>query len=94
MPRGRGPGMACEGKARMGRAVGDIAGSRREDLLVADFAGENNALYMSRGARGFVERSGPAGIGGPSISRLGWGTSLHDFDLDGRLAAFALNGHV
>ena len=94
LQRGVSHDMNGKEQAGMGIAVGDIDGDRREDLLVTNFSGENNALYMSRGARGFVERSGPAGIGGPSIARLGWGTALADFDLDGRLDGFVLNGHV
>ncbi|MBM3991929.1 MAG: CRTAC1 family protein [Planctomycetes bacterium] len=94
LQRGVSHDMNGKEQAGMGIAVGDLNGDGRADLLVTNFSGENNALYLSRGARGFVERSGPAGIGGPSLTRLGWGTGLHDFDLDGRLDAFALNGHV
>jgi len=81
-------------QAGMGVAVGDVNGDGRDDLFVTNFSGENNVLYLSKGARAFVERSGPAGLGGPSITRLGWGTALIDVDLDGDLDAFVLNGHV
>ncbi len=81
-------------QAGMGIAVGDVNGDGREDLLVTNFSGENNALYLSKGATGFVERSGQAGLGGPSIPDLGWGTALIDVDLDGDLDNFAFNGHV
>jgi hypothetical protein len=81
-------------QAGMGIACGDCDGDGREDLLVTNFSGENNALYLSRAAKAFSERSGPSGIGGPSIPRLGWGTALADFDLDGDLDGFAMNGHV
>lgn len=81
-------------QAGMGVAVGDVNGDAREDLFITNFSGESNALYVSKGAVGFSERSGPVGLAGPSITRLGWGTALEDFDLDGRLDAFVLNGHV
>lgn len=81
-------------QAGMGIACADVDGDGRQDLLVTNFSGENNAFYSSRGARGFQERSGPAGLAGPSIVNLGWGTALADFDLDGDLDASVVNGHV
>jgi hypothetical protein len=78
----------------MGIACGDVDGDGREDLLVTNFSGENNALYMSKGALGFRERSGPTGLAGPSLPDLGWGTALVDLDLDGDLDAYVFNGHV
>ncbi len=81
-------------QAGMGVAAGDVNGDGREDLFVTNFSGESNALYVSKGATSFSERAAPAGLGGPSITRLGWGTALEDFDLDGNLDAFVLNGHV
>jgi hypothetical protein len=81
-------------QAGMGVAVGDLNGDGREDLFVTNFSGESNTLYLSKGEKSFVDRSSPSGLGGPSITRLGWGTALEDFDLDGDLDAFVLNGHV
>jgi hypothetical protein len=81
-------------QAGMGVAVGDVNGDGRDDLFVTNFSGENNTLYLSKGERGFVERSGPTGLAGPSVVKLGWGTALEDFDLDGDLDTFVLNGHV
>jgi hypothetical protein len=81
-------------QAGMGIGCGDVDGDGREDLLVTNFSGENNAFYLSKGERGFRERSGPSGLGGASIPDLGWGTGLIDLDLDGDLDAFAFNGHV
>ena len=60
----------------MGVAVGDVNGDGRDDLFVTNFSGENNTLYLSKGERGFVERSGPTGLAGPSVVKLGWGTAL------------------
>ncbi len=82
-------------QAGMGIACGDVDGDGREDLFVTNFSGENNVLYSSSGKRrSFKERSYKDGLAGPSIQRLGWGTGLGDFDLDGDLDLFVLNGHV
>lgn len=81
-------------QAGMGIGAGDVNGDGRPDLLVTNFSGENNAFYQSRGERVFRERSSITGLGGPSMTTLGWGTGIGDFDLDGQLDAFCVNGHV
>jgi hypothetical protein len=81
-------------QAGMGVGCGDVDGDGRPDLLVTNFSGESNSFYRSRGKRGFREESAPAGLGGPSMTLLGWGTGLADLDLDGDLDSFVLNGHV
>jgi hypothetical protein len=82
-------------QAGMGIACGDLDGDGRDDLFVTNFSGENNSLYTSSGkSRSFKERSYRQGLAGPSIQRLGWGTGFGDFDLDGNLDLFVLNGHV
>jgi hypothetical protein len=81
-------------QAGMGIACGDVDGDGRGDLFVTNFSGERNAFYRSSRGKGFRERADVARLGGPSIQRLGWGTGLHDLDLDGRLDLFVINGHV
>jgi enediyne biosynthesis protein E4 len=81
-------------QASMGIGCADVDGDGREDLFVTNFSGENNALYLSRGPKAFRERSSSAGLAGPSIPMLGWGTALEDLDLDGDLDTFVFNGHV
>jgi hypothetical protein len=78
----------------MGIGCADLNADGRPDLLVSNFSGEGNSLYVSRGALAFRERSSPTGIGGPSVTTLGWGALLEDFDLDGRIDAAVMNGHV
>jgi len=78
-------------QAGMGIAVDDQAGM----LFVTNFSGETNALYArTASGRTFRERSARAGLAGPSLTRLGWGTGFGDLDLDGDQDLFVLNGHV
>ncbi len=86
-------------QAGMGVAAGDVDGDGLPELLVTNFSGEHNAFYQpsankKSGRVSFKERSFHAGIGGPSLHKLGWGTAFFDADLDGELDAFVLNGHV
>ncbi|MDP6539784.1 MAG: CRTAC1 family protein [Planctomycetota bacterium] len=92
----RGVGHDANGKeqAGMGIACGDVNADLRPDLVVTNFSGEHNAFYRSSAGVGFRERSHPAGLAGPSQPLLGWGTGLFDFDHDGDLDLFVLNGHV
>ncbi len=82
-------------QASMGIACADANEDGRDDLFVTNFSGENNVLYLSAAkGLGYRERSGQAGLAAPSLPLLGWGTSFADYDLDGRLDLFVLNGHV
>jgi len=78
-------------QAGMGVGVDDGAGL----VFVTNFSGETNALYArTANGRSFRERSSRAGLAGPSLARLGWGTGFGDLDLDGDQDLFVLNGHV
>lgn len=80
--------------ASMGIACGDWNRDGRQDLFVTTFSGESKVLYASTKGGSFRERSSSAGIAGPSLPMLGWGTAFDDLDLDGDLDLFVLNGHV
>lgn len=92
---GLGYGANGREQAGMGIACADLDGDRRPALLVTNFSGEPNALYLPAQRRGaYRERSSRAGIAGSSLTSLGWGAGFLDANLDGALDAFVLNGHV
>lgn len=83
---------ACE--AGMGIAVGDVDGNGRTDLFVTNYYKETNTLYRNEGELLFADVTDELGLGAPSLLRLGFGTSLADFDRDGWLDLMVANGHV
>lgn len=78
----------------MGVAFGDYDGDGKIDLFVTNFDNEHNTLYRNLGAKGFLDVSFETKIAAPSVPFVGWGTGLFDFDNDGWLDIFVLNGHV
>lgn len=81
--------MAC-----MGVAVGDADGNGLPDLFVTNFRDESNTLYLQDTAGLFVDSTKGAGLTGPSVPYVGWGTQFLDADLDGRDDIVVVNGHV
>lgn len=81
-------------EAGMGLVVGDIIGNGRMDLFVTNYYGESNTLYRNEGNLLFTDITDEIGLGAPSRARLGFGTSLADFDNDGWLDLLVANGHV
>jgi hypothetical protein len=81
------------GQGSMGIALGDVNQDERDDLLVTNLEGENNALYLALREGGFQEGSAAAGLGS-SFPATGFGVCLFDLENDGDLDLFVANGRV
>ncbi|MEN3326973.1 MAG: enediyne biosynthesis protein [Acidobacteriota bacterium] len=81
-------------QAGMGLAVGDYDNDGRVDLHVTNFSDDSNTLYHNDGDDNFTDVTFQVGLGEVSIPFLGWGTSFIDYDNDGWLDLFVVNGHV
>jgi hypothetical protein len=80
-------------QAGMGVAVGDYDRNGTMDIFKTNFAGDTATLYANTGTGFCEDRTFPSGIG-RNTRWLGWGVGFADFDLDGWLDLFLVNGHV
>jgi len=81
-------------QANMGVALGDFLHSGRLSLLLSHFDIEYAALYRNDGAMNFADTSIASGIARGTQGYVGWGDGFVDFDNDGWLDFFLVNGHV
>ncbi|MDH5233838.1 MAG: CRTAC1 family protein, partial [Gemmatimonadota bacterium] len=89
-------------RSSMGIAVGDWNGDGRQDLFLTHWLAQGSALYNNIPFTGppaphapsvmFIDESDRYGVGQVSLDFTGWGTSFIDYDLDGRLDLFVVNG--
>lgn len=80
--------------ASMGIGAGDLLHNGYIDLYNTTFSDDYKPLYRNDGAANFTDSSYPEGIAEPTIPFLGWGTGFFDYDNDGWLDIFTVNGHV
>ena len=78
----------------MGSAYADFNRDGRYDIVVTNFADENNAVYNNDGNGFFSEVSFEIGVGAQDRSYVAWGTGFFDGDNDGDLDLFIANGHT
>jgi len=80
--------------ASMGIAVGDYDNSGQPSFFVTDFGDDYKVLFHNDGDTSFTDVSYKTGVAQPTIPFVGWGDGFLDFDNDGWLDLFAVNGHV
>ncbi len=80
--------------ATMGIAAGDLWHNGRIDLFTTDFSDDYKVLYRNDGGNNFTDVSDMLGIAEPTIPFLAWGTGFFDYDNDGWLDLFEVDGHV
>lgn len=81
-------------RAGMGVDAADYDGSGRQSLIIGNFTSERMALYRNEGNGLFTDEAQASGIGKMSEQSLTFATFFFDYDLDGLLDIFAVNGHV
>ncbi len=81
-------------RAGMGTDAGDYDHSGRQSLVVGNFTNEGMTLYHDDGTGVFSDQSLSSGLNAPSLNILTFASFYFDYDLDGLLDVFALNGHV
>ena len=81
-------------RAGMGVDAADYDGSGRQSLIIGNFTSERMALYRNEGGGLFTDEAQASGIGKMSEQSLTFATFFFDYDLDGQLDIFAVNGHV
>jgi len=81
-------------QANMGIAVGDYDGNGFLDLYVTHFHAEWNTLYQNLGPNGFHDVTAQALLTTPTMDKLGFGTVMADFDLNGFQELIVANGHI
>ncbi|KAA6456506.1 CRTAC1 family protein [Acidobacteria bacterium AB60] len=80
--------------ASMGIAAGDYENNGLIDFFVSDFGDDYKVLYHNDGDASFTDVSYKAGLAQPTIPFVGWGDGFMDYDNDGWLDLFEVNGHV
>jgi len=80
--------------ASMGIAAGDYENNGLIDFFVTDFGDDYKVLYHNDGDSSFTDVSYKAGIAQTTIPFVGWGDGFLDYDNDGWLDLFMVNGHV
>jgi hypothetical protein len=83
-----------QAEAGMGTDWGDFDGDGQLDVVVTNLDLETNSLYRNLGGGGFNDVTFAAGLGEPSLLRVGFGINWADFDNDRDLDLFVANGHI
>ncbi len=83
-----------QAEAGMGVDAADVDGDGKEDLFITHLTGESDTLYINVGGGLFEDRTVAFGLRAPTLSSTSFGTRFLDFDHDGDLDLFVMNGAV
>jgi hypothetical protein len=81
-------------QANMGVALGDYQHTGRSSIVATHFSDEYAALFRNDGQMNFADVSYASQIAPSTVPYVGWGDAFFDFDNDGWLDLFLVNGHV
>jgi hypothetical protein len=81
-------------QAGMGVTCGDFNNDLKPDIIVTNFYGESTSYFENMGDGLFRERGAGIGLKEATRYKLGFGTTLADFNNDGQLDIVTANGHV
>ncbi len=97
------PAWVADHRGAMGLAVGDWDNDADLDIFVTHWIAQENALYTNQLAQTrqagapalrFLDEADQYGLGQIALDYVGWGTSFFDYDNDGRLDLFVVNGNT
>src|SRR5712664_2174748 len=77
----------------MGVDAEDLDGDGYQDIFVTNFSQETNAFWRNNGDGTFDETTNKLGLGSISYVMSGFGTRFFDYNNDGLVDLFVLNGH-
>ena len=91
-----GVALSAEGKPEgsMGVDAGDFDNDGDDDLVVTNLPDQGSDLYINDGSGTFEDLSARSGLKPASLGLTGFGTAWIDYDNDGWLDLFVVNGHV
>jgi hypothetical protein len=84
-----------EGRPRSGMGVdsADFNQDGWQDLFVTNVDHEMYSIYKNNHDQTFDDMTGPMGIGRTTRLMSGWGAKFFDYDNDGNIDLFVVNGH-
>jgi hypothetical protein len=97
--------LAADYRGAMGLAVGDYEKDGDLDLFVTHWIAQENAFYENMHSAGWLDDAGglrmffmdsadAVGLGQISLKTVGWATGFADFDNDGELDLWVVNGNT
>jgi len=81
-------------KAGMGVDAGDVNGDGRPDFVITNFNDQFHSLLVGTNSLTYRDQTVESGLARYSKKFVGWGVHFIDFDNDGNLDLFIVNGHI